>query len=110
MSKIKINCIINILNVSKLGDNSRNFLEENIREGLKSLPTSYPSENNFIFTMNFSQSIPHFVYNDECNVDQVMCQNDMKDSLERGISLILMPFFIKAANIGAVSPIKRLVR
>ncbi|KYN41422.1 Lipoamide acyltransferase, partial [Trachymyrmex septentrionalis] len=45
-------------------------------------------------------SIPHFVYSDECNVNQVMCcRNDMKDSLtERGISLTLMPFFIKAAS------------
>ena len=58
-----------------------------------------PSENNFIF-MNFSQSIPHFVYSDECNVDQVMrYRNDVKDSLmKQDISLTFMPFFIKAAS------------
>ncbi|KAG5306248.1 ODB2 dehydrogenase, partial [Acromyrmex insinuator] len=45
-------------------------------------------------------TIPHFIYSDECNVDQVMrYRNDVKDSLmERGISLILMTFFIKAAS------------
>ncbi|KYM89093.1 hypothetical protein ALC53_02476 [Atta colombica] len=48
-------------------------------------------------TTSLAYSIPHFVYNDECNVD-LMRQNDMKDSLERGISLILMPFFIKTAS------------
>ncbi|XP_018358494.1 PREDICTED: lipoamide acyltransferase component of branched-chain alpha-keto acid dehydrogenase complex, mitochondrial [Trachymyrmex cornetzi] len=51
-------------------------------------------------TMTKSLTIPHFVYSDECNVDEVMrCRNNMKDSLiERGISLTLMPFFIKAAS------------
>ncbi|EGI69765.1 Lipoamide acyltransferase component of branched-chain alpha-keto acid dehydrogenase complex, mitochondrial [Acromyrmex echinatior] len=46
------------------------------------------------------KTIPHFIYSDECNMDQVMrYRNDVKDSLmERGISLILMTFFIKAAS------------
>lgn len=50
--------------------------------------------------MNFSQSIPHFVYSDECNVDQVMrCRNEVKDSLmEQGVSLTFLPFFVKAAS------------
>lgn len=50
--------------------------------------------------MNFSQSIPHFVYSDECNVDQVMrCRNEVKGSLmEQGVSLTLLPFFVKAAS------------
>lgn len=57
-------------------------------------------EANFFFSTNFLQSIPHFVYSDECNVDQVMrYRNEVKGSLmERGISLSLMPFFIKAAS------------
>lgn len=51
-------------------------------------------------TMTKSLSIPHFVYSDECNVNQVMqCRNDMKDSLrDEGVSLTLMPFFVKAAS------------
>lgn len=50
--------------------------------------------------MLFVQSIPHFVYSDECNVDQVMyCRNKVKDSLKnRNVSLTFMPFFIKAAS------------
>ncbi|XP_011699351.1 PREDICTED: lipoamide acyltransferase component of branched-chain alpha-keto acid dehydrogenase complex, mitochondrial [Wasmannia auropunctata] len=51
-------------------------------------------------TMTKSLSIPHFVYSDECNVDQVTrYRNEVKDSLkERGVSLTLMPFFVKAAS------------
>lgn len=51
-------------------------------------------------TMTKSLSIPHFVYSDECNVDQVIrYRNEMKDSLkERGVSLTYLPFFIKAAS------------
>lgn len=46
------------------------------------------------------QKIPHFVYSDECNVDQVMrYRSQVKDSLkEAGVSLTLMPFFVKAAS------------
>lgn len=49
---------------------------------------------------NLLQSIPHFVYSDECNIDQVMhFRNEVKDSLkEQDIALSLMPFFIKAAS------------
>lgn len=49
---------------------------------------------------NFLQSIPHFMYSDECNVNRVMhCRNEVKDELGKlGVSLTLMPFFIKAAS------------
>ncbi|XP_070148842.1 lipoamide acyltransferase component of branched-chain alpha-keto acid dehydrogenase complex, mitochondrial [Polyergus mexicanus] len=51
-------------------------------------------------TMTRSLSIPHFVYSDDCNVDRVIqCRNEVKDSLkDRGVSLTLMPFFVKAAS------------
>ncbi|XP_032678307.1 lipoamide acyltransferase component of branched-chain alpha-keto acid dehydrogenase complex, mitochondrial isoform X1 [Odontomachus brunneus] len=51
-------------------------------------------------TMTQSLSIPHFVYSDECNVNRVMrCRNEVKDELGKlGVSLTLMPFFIKAAS------------
>ncbi|EZA62759.1 Lipoamide acyltransferase component of branched-chain alpha-keto acid dehydrogenase complex, mitochondrial [Ooceraea biroi] len=51
-------------------------------------------------TMTKSLSIPHFVYSDECNVDQVMSyRNEVKDSLkDRGVAMTLMPFFVKAAS------------
>ncbi|XP_014471634.1 PREDICTED: lipoamide acyltransferase component of branched-chain alpha-keto acid dehydrogenase complex, mitochondrial isoform X2 [Dinoponera quadriceps] len=51
-------------------------------------------------TMTQSLSIPHFVYSDECNVNQVMhCRNEVRGELEKlGVSLTLMPFFIKAAS------------
>ncbi|XP_011261065.1 lipoamide acyltransferase component of branched-chain alpha-keto acid dehydrogenase complex, mitochondrial isoform X1 [Camponotus floridanus] len=51
-------------------------------------------------TMTRSLSIPHFVYSDECNVDQVIqCRNKVKNSLkDEGVSLSLMPFFVKAAS------------
>lgn len=51
-------------------------------------------------TMTQSLSIPHFVYSDECNVNRLMdYRNEVKDSVkEQGISLSLMPFFIKAAS------------
>ncbi|XP_011636001.1 lipoamide acyltransferase component of branched-chain alpha-keto acid dehydrogenase complex, mitochondrial isoform X2 [Pogonomyrmex barbatus] len=51
-------------------------------------------------TMTKSLSIPHFVYSDECNVNQVMrCRNEVKASLkDRGVSLTLLPFFVKAAS------------
>lgn len=40
------------------------------------------------------------MYSDECNVDQVLrYRNEVKASLaERGVSLTLMPFFVKAAS------------
>lgn len=46
------------------------------------------------------QSIPHFVYSDECRVDRVIqCRDEVKDSLkDEGVSLTLMPFFVKAAS------------
>ncbi|XP_077274985.1 dihydrolipoamide branched chain transacylase E2 [Temnothorax americanus] len=52
-------------------------------------------------TMTKSLSIPHFVYSDECNVNQVMrYRNEVKDSLrERGVFLTLLPFFVKAASL-----------
>lgn len=67
---------------------------------IQTFSASAPSESNFIVTMNFSQSIPHFVYSDECNVDQVMrYRNEVKSSLkEQGVSLTLLPFFVKAAS------------
>lgn len=48
----------------------------------------------------FLQTIPHFVYSDECTVSKLMdYRNEVKDSLkEQGISLSLMPFLIKAAS------------
>ncbi|XP_003494350.1 lipoamide acyltransferase component of branched-chain alpha-keto acid dehydrogenase complex, mitochondrial [Bombus impatiens] len=51
-------------------------------------------------TMTQSLSIPHFVYSDECNVNRLMdYRNEVKDSVkEQGVSLSLMPFFIKAAS------------
>lgn len=51
-------------------------------------------------TMTRSLSIPHFVYSDECNVTKLLdYRNEVKDSLkEQGVSLTLMPFFIKAAS------------
>ncbi|XP_076243967.1 dihydrolipoamide branched chain transacylase E2 [Calliopsis andreniformis] len=51
-------------------------------------------------TMTQSLSIPHFVYSDECTVNKLMdYRNDVKDSLkEQGVSLTLMPFFVKAAS------------
>ncbi|XP_071876363.1 dihydrolipoamide branched chain transacylase E2 [Bombus fervidus] len=51
-------------------------------------------------TMTQSLSIPHFVYSDECNVSRLMdYRNEVKDSVkEQGVSLSLMPFFIKAAS------------
>lgn len=51
-------------------------------------------------TMTKSLSTPHFVYSDECNVDQVMrYRNEVKSSLkEQGVSLTLLPFFVKAAS------------
>ncbi|XP_076168672.1 dihydrolipoamide branched chain transacylase E2 isoform X2 [Ptiloglossa arizonensis] len=51
-------------------------------------------------TMTQSLSIPHFVYSDECNVGKLMnYRNEVKDSLrEQGVSLSLMPFFVKAAS------------
>ncbi|XP_011877816.1 PREDICTED: lipoamide acyltransferase component of branched-chain alpha-keto acid dehydrogenase complex, mitochondrial [Vollenhovia emeryi] len=51
-------------------------------------------------SMTKALSIPHFVYSDECNVDQVMrYRNEVKDSMmERGVSLTLLPFFMKAAS------------
>lgn len=51
-------------------------------------------------TMTRSLNIPHFVYSDECNVNKLLdYRNEVKDSLkEQGVSLTLMPFFIKAAS------------
>ncbi|XP_043264985.1 lipoamide acyltransferase component of branched-chain alpha-keto acid dehydrogenase complex, mitochondrial [Colletes gigas] len=51
-------------------------------------------------TMTQSLSIPHFVYSDECNINELMnYRNEAKDSLkEQGVSLSLMPFFVKAAS------------
>ncbi|KOC62156.1 Lipoamide acyltransferase component of branched-chain alpha-keto acid dehydrogenase complex, mitochondrial [Habropoda laboriosa] len=51
-------------------------------------------------TMTQSLSIPHFIYSDECNVNRLMdYRNEVKDSLkEQGVSLSLMPFFVKAAS------------
>ncbi|KAK1136757.1 hypothetical protein K0M31_001294 [Melipona bicolor] len=51
-------------------------------------------------TMTQSLSIPHFVYSDECNINRLMdCRNEVKDTMkEQGVSLSLMPFFIKAAS------------
>ncbi|XP_076634791.1 dihydrolipoamide branched chain transacylase E2 isoform X2 [Colletes latitarsis] len=51
-------------------------------------------------TMTQSLSIPHFVYSDECNINELMnYRNETKDSLkEQGVSLSLMPFFVKAAS------------
>ncbi|XP_029168881.1 lipoamide acyltransferase component of branched-chain alpha-keto acid dehydrogenase complex, mitochondrial isoform X2 [Nylanderia fulva] len=51
-------------------------------------------------TMTRSLSIPHFVYSDECQVDRVIqYRNEVKDSLkDEGVSLSLMPFFVKAAS------------
>lgn len=46
------------------------------------------------------QSIPHFVYSDECDVTKlVKYRDEVKDALkERGVSLTYMPFFIKAIS------------
>lgn len=52
-------------------------------------------------TMTQSLSIPHFVYSDECTLNKLLAyRNEVKDSLkeQQGISLSLMPFFIKAAS------------
>ncbi|XP_012527068.2 lipoamide acyltransferase component of branched-chain alpha-keto acid dehydrogenase complex, mitochondrial [Monomorium pharaonis] len=51
-------------------------------------------------TMTKSLSIPHFVYSDECNVDQMVhYRNELKgDMKKRGVTLTFMPFFIKAAS------------
>ncbi|XP_034175467.1 dihydrolipoamide branched chain transacylase E2 isoform X1 [Osmia lignaria lignaria] len=51
-------------------------------------------------TMTQSLSIPDFMYSDECNVNKLMnYRNEAKDFLkQQGISLSLMPFFIKAAS------------
>ncbi|CAL7940401.1 unnamed protein product [Xylocopa violacea] len=51
-------------------------------------------------TMTQSLSIPHFVYSDECDIKELVThRNKVKDSLkQQGISLSLMPFFIKAAS------------
>lgn len=67
-------------------------------------PTTVPAKGygkHMWKTMTQSLSIPHFVYSDECNVNKLMDQRDeVKDSLKRhqGVSLSLMPFFIKAAS------------
>ncbi|XP_026667783.1 lipoamide acyltransferase component of branched-chain alpha-keto acid dehydrogenase complex, mitochondrial isoform X2 [Ceratina calcarata] len=66
-------------------------------------PTTVPAKGyskHMWKTMTQSLSIPHFVYSDECNVNKLMDQRDeVKDSLkQQGISLSLMPFFIKAAS------------
>ncbi|XP_029037360.2 lipoamide acyltransferase component of branched-chain alpha-keto acid dehydrogenase complex, mitochondrial isoform X1 [Osmia bicornis bicornis] len=51
-------------------------------------------------TMTQSLSIPDFMYSDEYNVNKLMnYRNEAKDFLkQQGISLSLMPFFIKAAS------------
>ncbi|XP_076754213.1 dihydrolipoamide branched chain transacylase E2 [Xylocopa sonorina] len=51
-------------------------------------------------TMTQSLSIPHFVYSDECDIKELVAhRNKVKDSLkQQGISLSLMPFFIKAVS------------
>ncbi|XP_053998399.1 lipoamide acyltransferase component of branched-chain alpha-keto acid dehydrogenase complex, mitochondrial [Hylaeus anthracinus] len=51
-------------------------------------------------TMTQSLSIPHFVYSDECIVNKLMdYRNEAKEYLkEQGVSLTMMPFFVKAAS------------
>ncbi|XP_012278674.1 lipoamide acyltransferase component of branched-chain alpha-keto acid dehydrogenase complex, mitochondrial isoform X1 [Orussus abietinus] len=51
-------------------------------------------------TMTRSVTIPHFVYSDECRVSELLeFRNRVKDVLkERGVTLTLMPFFVKAVS------------
>ncbi|KAF3429647.1 hypothetical protein E2986_01599 [Frieseomelitta varia] len=108
---------INLKDVVSTGKNGR-VLKEDILAHLEKIPVNSARERvegkptgetvmpvkgyskHMWRTMTQSLSIPHFVYSDECNINRLMdWRNEVKDTVkEQGVSLSLMPFFIKAAS------------
>ncbi|XP_015121924.1 lipoamide acyltransferase component of branched-chain alpha-keto acid dehydrogenase complex, mitochondrial [Diachasma alloeum] len=78
----------------------RNDKNENIARNDVEVVTLKGYQRHMWKTMTQSLSIPHFAYSDECDITKLLdLRNDVKDFLKsEGISLTLMPFFVKAAS------------